>query len=164
MHKFKFITLFLPLSITQNCAGFTLNSRITREHRPILNPFELHAHAENQTSRRESFQTIALTFGLGSTSALFLPQNANAAESQPTIYKSGKAPIVAGQKPQDKGDLKGTKKDPNFLRSISQCKSQCEQTTDKDGFAKSKEECLSDCQDICCTTYEQCTFGIVPRI
>ena len=50
-----------------------------------------------------------------------------------------------------------------FLTTIEK-QNQCENTTDKDGYARSKDECLSDCQDICCTTYEQCTFGIVPRI
>jgi len=80
-----------------------------------------------------------------------------------TIYKTGKAPIVPGQKPRDKGDTKGTRKDPAFLRSVSACKSQCEMGTGKDGYARPKEDCLAECQDICCTTYEQCTFAITPR-
>jgi hypothetical protein len=80
-----------------------------------------------------------------------------------TVYKSGKAPIVPGVAPRDKNDVKGTKKDPDFLRSISDCKSQCQSAGDG-SYAKSKEDCLSECQDICCKTYEQCTFDIVPRI
>lgn len=88
-----------------------------------------------------------------------------ASDKEPmTIYKSGKTPIVPDQKPKDKNDTSGTRKDTSFLRSISNCKSQCETVVGSDGYARSKEECLSDCQDICCTTYEQCTFGIVPRI
>jgi hypothetical protein len=79
---------------------------------------------------------------------------ANAAEAT-TVYKSGKTPIVPGQKPKDKNDTKGTKKDPDFLRSIADCRSQCQSSIGPDGFAKSKEDCLSECQDICCTTYEQ---------
>jgi hypothetical protein len=79
------------------------------------------------------------------------------------VYKSGKAPIVPGVAPRDKNDVKGTKKDPDFLRSISDCKSQCQSAGDG-SYAKSKEDCLSECQDICCKTYEQCTFDIVPRI
>jgi len=75
-----------------------------------------------------------------------------------TIYISGKTPLVPGQKPKDKNETAGTRRDPNFLRSLSDCKSQCESQ------GKPKDECLSDCQDICCTTYEQCTFAIVPRI
>lgn len=78
---------------------------------------------------------------------------ADAAET--TTYKSGKAPIVPGQKPKDKSDVKGTRKDPDFLRSISDCKNQCQSSNGADGYARSKEDCLSECQDVCCTTYEQ---------
>ena len=91
-------------------------------------------------------------------------QAADATSSGPTIWNSGKAPKVPGQKPKDKNDTSGTRKDGNFLRSIADCKNQCENTTGPDGLSKSKEECLQDCQDICCKTYEQCTFAIVPRI
>lgn len=83
--------------------------------------------------------------------------------SAATIWLTGKAPKVPGQTPKDKSDTQGTKRDPNFLRSISDCKSQCEQSNGPDGFARSKEECLELCQDICCKTYEQCTFAITPR-
>ncbi|KAL3927489.1 MAG: hypothetical protein SGBAC_013067 [Bacillariaceae sp.] len=72
-----------------------------------------------------------------------------------TVYKSGKAPVVPGQKPKDKSDTKGTRKDPDFLRSVADCRSQCQSTNGPDGLAKAKEDCLSECQDICCTTYEQ---------
>jgi hypothetical protein len=82
------------------------------------------------------------------------PANADEAEAT-TVYRSGKAPIVPGQKPKDKKDVKGTRKDPDFLRSIADCRSQCQSGTGSDGYAKSKEDCLSECQDICCTTYEQ---------
>lgn len=81
-----------------------------------------------------------------------------------TVYKSGKTPIVPGQKPRDKGDVRGTRKDPDFLRSIADCRSQCQNSVGSDGYARAKEDCLSECQDICCKTYEQCTFDIVPRI
>jgi hypothetical protein len=80
-----------------------------------------------------------------------------------TIWKTGRAPIVPGQKPREKDDVKGTRKDPNFLRSVSDCKVKCENTPGPDGLSRSSTECLSACQDICCTTYEQCTFAIVPR-
>ncbi|KAL7523304.1 hypothetical protein ACHAWF_000467 [Thalassiosira exigua] len=92
------------------------------------------------------------------------PQRASAADNGgDVIWKTGKAPVVPGQKPKDKGDVKGTKKDPSFLRSVSDCRSQCENTRSPDGLARTSSECLSACQDICCTTYEQCTFAIVPR-
>lgn len=94
-------------------------------------------------------------------SGAIMPNSALAEDKPVTVWMSGKAPIVPGQKPKDKNDVSGTRKDPNFLRSISDCKSQCENAN---GPMKTKEECLSECQDICCNTYEQCTFAIVPRL
>lgn len=118
------------------------------------------------SSRREAlFKTAGLFLGIAATVATTTAvEPANAVDAEKTIYLTGKAPKVPGQKPKEKGDTSGTKKDPKFLRSISDCKSQCETTPGPDGYARSKEDCLSDCQDICCTTYEQCTFAIVPRI
>ena len=107
---------------------------------------------------------------VATTTTVVNPAEANAAEvaaaTGATKYISGKPPQIGG-KPAPKsssGDLKGTKKDPDFLRSIADCRSQCQATAGPDGLSKSKEDCLSECQDICCKTYEQCTFNIVPRI
>lgn len=147
MTLLKAFTSLIMVVLASNCECFTIIQASTRSVTHL------------QASRRESIQKIA--FGIGS---ILIPQQVMAADKEPTVYKSGKAPIVPGQKPKDKNDTSGTRKDPNFLRSISNCKSQCENSTGSDGYARSKEECLSDCQDICCTTYEQCTFGIVPRI
>jgi hypothetical protein len=119
-------------------------------------------------SRRQVFKSIGAVLTAGAVASTNSHPTAAAtaasAEKGPTIWQSGKAPQVPGQKPKDKNDVKGTRKDPSFLRSISDCKSQCENTSSNTGLAKSKEDCLSECQDICCTTYEQCTFAIVPRI
>ena len=96
----------------------------------------------------------ALRIGFFTAHAVLLgPTVAQAAEEK-TVYLSGKTPKVPGAKPKDKNDLSGTKKDPNFLRSIADCKSQCESK------GKLKEDCLSECQDICCTTYEQYVFHV----
>jgi hypothetical protein len=122
------------------------------------------------SSRRQVFKSIGAVLTAGAVASTNSQPTAAAAASAsaekggPTIWQSGKAPQVPGQKPKDKNDVKGTRKDPSFLRSISDCKSQCENTSSNTGLAKSKEDCLSECQDICCTTYEQCTFAIVPRI
>ena len=116
-------------------------------------------NTDQQTNRRDALRSATT----GMMALLVAPTMATATEEK-TIWLTGKAPKVPGQKPKDKGDYSGTKKDPNFLRSISDCKNQCEKTLDADGLAKSKDDCLSECQDICCTTYEQCTFAIVPRI
>lgn len=104
----------------------------------------------------------ALITGAGSIATITSnPEQSNAADD--IIWKTGRAPQIPGQKPKDKGDVKGTKKDPSFLRSISDCKSKCENSYGPDGLSRSASECLSSCQDICCTTYEQCTFNITPR-
>ena len=117
-----------------------------------------------ERSGRRLFLQGAISTCLANVAAL--PQSSLAAEntSGDTIWLTGKSPMVPGQKPRDKNDVKGTKRDPNFLRSISDCKSKCENTLGPDGLSRSKEDCLSECQDICCTTYEQCTFAIVQRI
>lgn len=91
----------------------------------------------------------ALRAGLLTASALIMGPSTVHAADEKTIYNSGKPPKVPGAKPKDKSDVSGTRKDPNFLRSIADCKSQCESK------GKPKEDCLSECQDICCTTYEQ---------
>lgn len=118
--------------------------------------------ARSLSSRREWMRaTIATTTSFISISASSNPKQAMAAESADIIWKTGRAPIVPGQPPADKGNVKGTKKDPNFLRSVADCKGKCENTLDSDGLARSATDCLQACQDICCTTYEQCTFTIV---
>ena len=118
-----------------------------------------------ESSRREWTKRAfsAVVTGVGITVANASIEPAMAAEKGDTVWKTGKSPIVPGEKPRDKSDVKGTRKDPAFLRSLSDCKSKCESTPGPEGLAKSKEECLAECQDICCTTYEQCTFAIVPR-
>lgn len=119
------------------------------------------------STRREWMRATASTLIATTSSIVFLanskPEQAMAAvESGDVIWKTGRAPIIPGKTPSsDKGDVKGTKKDPSFLRSVADCKSKCENSYDSDGLARSATECLQACQDICCTTYEQCTFTIV---
>jgi len=122
---------------------------------------ESDAFSVQEATRRNLFTAAAGVF-LGA--AITPPTEPAHAADDKTIWLTGKAPQIPGKKPKDKGDYSGTRRDPNFLRSISDCKSQCENTPQSDGLARSKEDCLSECQDICCTTYEQCTFAIVPRI
>ena len=68
------------------------------------------------------------------------------------IWKSGKNPT-----PSDPNDpKKGTKKDSSFLRCLSGCKQDCQ----KPGEGAAKLDCVQDCQDQCCSTYEQCSFKV----
>jgi hypothetical protein len=118
--------------------------------------------------RRSLFNAILIGIGVTTTSTLNGPAEAiEQPKPDDIIWMTGKMPIIPGQKPKDKSDVTGTRKDPSFLRSLSDCKNQCENMTgasSNSGYAKGKEECLSECQDICCTTYQQCTFPIVQRI
>lgn len=70
----------------------------------------------------------------------------------PIIYKSGKNPFP----PASKDSTAGTKKDINFLRCMSNCKSQCQLP----GEGLVKTDCVQDCQDQCCDSYEQCSYKI----
>ena len=90
--------------------------------------------ALSATSRRDALLLgVAGFLSLGGD-----PPTARAADTEgKTVYLTGKAPKVPGQKPKDKNDVSGTRKDPNFLRSISDCKSQCENAN---GPTKTKEE------------------------
>jgi len=117
---------------------------------------------DGNNSRRRFLNVAAMNVCLMGAAAT-VPA-AFAADS--TKYISGKTPQLPGVEVKKKadGDKKGTRKDPNFLRSISDCKSKCQLTPGSDGYSRSKEDCLSECQDICCTTYEQCSFNIVPRL
>ena len=117
----------------------------------------------NNNSRRRFLNVAAMNVCLMGAAAATVPA-AFAADA--TKYISGKTPQIPGTEAKKKsdGDTKGTRKDPNFLRSISDCKTQCQIAPGTDGYSRSKMDCLSECQDICCTTYEQCSFNIVPRL
>jgi len=77
-----------------------------------------------------------------------------AADMDRKIYVSGKTP---GER-KDKNDKSGTKKDIKFLRCLSDCKSKCQLPSSN--LAVERVDCVQDCQDICCETYEQCSFKI----
>ena len=89
---------------------------------------------------------------------LSLPDLSNAKELSTTeylpIYRSGKNPEAFSN--SNKDSKVGTKKDINFLRCMSNCKSQCQLP----GEGLVKTDCVQDCQDQCCDSYEQCSFKI----
>mmetsp|Transcript_11778 Transcript_11778/g.21773 ORF Transcript_11778/g.21773 Transcript_11778/m.21773 type:complete len:170 (-) Transcript_11778:154-663(-) len=168
LNKYSLIAAILGICVVcQEGSAFSIH------HSRAITPksmVQLSAHHDDGNSaflgsRREWTKKVMSSLVATSSVAILgssKPELALAADGD-TIYKTGKAPIVPGQKPKDKGDVKGTKKDPSFLRSISDCKVKCESSPGPDGLAKTAQECLAECQDICCTTYEQCTFAIVPR-
>lgn len=193
MAKWKIIRAAIQCAILPGCVfGFSADSsrcnnssrRIDTKPAPVM-PASRHLVAAARThdgddydyddreiapcsGRRRFMWSVTLTsLVVGANVVNSFPELALAVETETvgeyTIWKTGRAPIVPGQKPRDKDDVKGTRKDPNFLRSVADCKGKCENTPGSDGLARTKEECLTTCQDICCTTYEQCTFAIVPR-
>jgi len=121
------------------------------------------ANSQAHDTRRRFLNAAAMNFCLmgAAVPAVFA---ADASFPPGTKYISGKAPVIPGEEAKKSDSTKGTRKDPDFLRSISDCKYGCQSSPGPDGLARSKEDCLSDCQDICCKTYPQCTFNIVPRI
>jgi hypothetical protein len=144
------------MAVAQKGIGFPLSARAPEQEDSVA------TSSSSPLPRRQVLQVALSAVFLG---AAALPSVAVAAdEKEKTVYLTGKAPKVPGQKPKDKSDTAGTRKDPKFLRSLSDCKSRCETIPTSEGLARSKEDCLSECQDICCASYEQCTFGIVPRI
>jgi hypothetical protein len=122
------------------------------------------ANSQIQNTRRRFLNVAAMNFCLMGAAAVPAVFAADAPLPPGTKYISGKSPVLPGEVKKKSGDTKGTRKDPDFLRSISDCKNGCQTSRDSDGLARSKEDCLSECQDVCCKTYEQCTFNIVPRI
>jgi hypothetical protein len=135
--------MLLLIAIMGNGA-FGLSSRLQQDYRTLTGVGM--GDGVESTTRRSLISLVLPAIIVGSCF-----QGASAVDENVAVYKTGKTPNVPGQKPKDKGDVSGTKKDPRFLRSLSDCKSQCETTPATNGLARSKEDCLSDCQDICCT-------------
>ena len=157
--------LYGLLSLVMGCRAFIIShyggSSVGLKHACTVREAGISQEAERSIEYPARRLVLSSLF---SSVPLLLTATLVKAEEQKTVYLSGKTPKVPGQKAKDKNDYTGTRKDPNFLRSIADCKNQCENRAGPDGFVKTKEDCLSECQDICCTTYEQCTFAIVPRI
>lgn len=135
----------------------SISSISSNELKPFASP---NTTTDVEKTRRRFLSVAVMNVCLiGTTVPAFADES-----STVTKYISGKTPQVPGETKKKSDDKKGTRKDPSFLRSISDCKTQCQLIPGSDGYSRSKEDCLSECQDISCTTYEQCTFNIVPRL
>jgi hypothetical protein len=82
---------------------------------------------------------------------------ANPASSPATEWLSGRTPGQASR-PKD-GDPAGTKKDPRYLRCLNNCLPNC--IGGPSGVQRERSDCLQQCQDECCQTYEQCSYRAV---
>lgn len=148
---------FLLASITIQCTFGLSPASLFGTNKAQRADFDFATFNEGSTHTTETYESRRIFLSAAAMNICLLGSSspAGAAAEGATIYKSGKAPIVPGQQPKDKSDVKGTRKDPDFLRSVADCRNQCQSSNGSDGFAKSNEDCLSECQDICCTTYEQ---------
>lgn len=117
----------------------------------------MRSYSPASVSNRGMVGTIAklhsvalIAFALGNS---FVPLSYAADSPKPVlVYRSGKNPNAN----QKKDSKEGTKKDIGFLRCMSQCKSDCQLP----GEGLAKTDCVQDCQDQCCNSYEQCSFKI----
>jgi len=153
-------TLLIAAAFFFSCQQNTLAFHVGNDKLAVPSP------SSSTAFSRRSFVENLSKGALGGLGLLIASPDRTVAATPPTaksdtIFRTGRSPIVPGEK-KDPKDTKGTRKDPGFLRSVSDCKSRCE-LAGSGGLATSKEDCLSICQDIVCTTYEQCTFAIVPR-
>lgn len=85
----------------------------------------------------------------GASGALVLLEFSGEASAK--VWLSGK-PDVPRTDPNDK---KGSRKDPSFLRCLGNCVSDCQQLGSGKAAPKDRAQCMAECQDGCCTTYEQ---------
>lgn len=111
------------------------------------------------TKNSDSFKKLRNIFHISNAVIFFwlsVPHFSDAKdlESSVLIYRSGKNPDASSN--INKDSKVGTKKDINFLRCMSNCKSQCQLP----GEGLVKTDCVQDCQDQCCDSYEQCSFKI----
>ncbi len=121
-HIISFTTL---ISISSVFVGaFNIPVPILEQKCGLSRASHLQLHATPQQSRRDALSKFGQIFGvIASVDSLQTESSITfAADKEPTIWKSGKTPIIPGQKPKDKNDTTGTRKDGNFLRAISNCK------------------------------------------
>jgi hypothetical protein len=101
--------------------------------------------------------TVAILGGasiLTNPMPVFATGTSSTAVADAMVFKTGKNPVPN----KDKEDRKGTKKDRKYLKCLSSCKAECELPTG--GLATQRVDCVQDCRDQCCETYEQCSYKI----
>lgn len=139
---------------------------VTGARRSYGGPMTSRDNRSDHPLHRTAFISVAvvasLLFGLHAP-ALSAEQGKQSASSTVVrIYKSGKTPQAvdgpsSSSSSKSSGDSKaGSRKDTDFLRRMSNCKTICQ----RPGEGLAKIDCVQDCQDQCCESYEQCSFKI----
>jgi hypothetical protein len=85
--------------------------------------------------------------------AAFLRPRSASAE---TRWISGRPDPLRPTNIKEKPD--GTKKDNRYLSCLNDCVPRCQGPPGSP--AKERSDCLLECQQECCSTYEQCTYTI----
>lgn len=102
-------------------------------------------------SRLRRAAAASLLLGTFSFATVESAMGVSKPEGPALVYKSGKNP-----RPNPSDPKAGSKKDSTFLKCLSSCKQDCQRPSA--GLAKG--DCVQDCQDQCCASYEQCSFKI----
>ena len=111
--------------------------------------------------RRDLVDEIAMAVQLATVSLLgaalggaaFLRPRSASAE---TRWISGRPDPLRPTNIKEKPD--GTKKDNRYLSCLNDCVPRCQGPPGSP--AKERSDCLLECQQECCSTYEQCTYTI----
>ena len=117
--SFCSFTCSLQVNIGNPTIGHVSSANAGKHQKVAVNfPSQVRPETIELVGRRKTVQRILAgsLFGVISLSQLAL------AEEPSTYYYTGKQPVIPGTKPREKGDVKGSKKDPQFLLSLSQCK------------------------------------------
>ena len=120
-------TLIVPLLIGSECNAFSINPTESTSSSLTTSSSTTSSNSSRRTFFEQLSKSSFIAFG---GNLLLMNDNAIAASTtstststaDATIWKSGKQPIVPGKKQKDKNDVNGTRKDPDFLRSIATCK------------------------------------------
>ena len=94
-------------------------------------------------------------FAVLTTSSRFVAPAGAAGDAGEQRWVSGRSdPIRKTSKDSDAG----TKKDPKYLSCLNDCVPRC--LGPPGSQSKERTECIAECQDECCFTYQQCTYTI----
>ena len=108
-----------------------------------------------RTTRRQHLFGVAGLAGVAAMSPSIGAAHADDASAASRKWMSGRSdPIRKTSK--DKSD--GTKKDPKYLSCLNDCIPRCLGPPGSE--QKDRLECLEQCQDDCCFTYQQCTYRV----
>jgi len=101
-------------------------------------------------SRRQMMPLVGLA-----ASSLVMPRAAGADGSETRVWTSGRSDPI---RKTSKDKVDGTKKDPKYLSCLNDCIPRCLGPPGSE--AKERFDCMAECQDECCFTYQQCTYTV----